>query len=59
MPEMFCVVCGHIACVCQLRRMHKHDCKYLRSKTCAVPIACEHGHDVCPICDVCDCEWPA
>jgi hypothetical protein len=47
--------CGHICCVCDILRDHKEGCQYRRSVTCAVPIECEHGRDVCPICDECTC----
>lgn len=50
-----CEVCGHIECVCRIKAVHAEDCKLRRSATCAVPIACEHGYDVCPICDPCTC----
>ena len=35
--------------------IHKDDCKFLRAVQCAVGIECEHGYDVCPICDKCEC----
>lgn len=48
--------CGHIACVCHILRNHEPSCRFRKSTTCAVPIECEHGYDVCPICDPCTCE---
>lgn len=47
--------CGHIACVCVIKMIHKPDCKFLKAATCAVGIECEHGYDVCPKCDPCTC----
>ena len=35
---------------------HDDDCAFARSASCAVPVECEHGYDVCPICDPCNCE---
>lgn len=57
-PKSQCT-CGHIACVCNIKKNHNHDCKFMRSATCPVPIECEHGRDVCPICDPCDCDREA
>lgn len=34
---------------------HSEDCLLFRAANCAVPIECEHGHDVCPFCDPCTC----
>lgn len=34
---------------------HKAGCKFLRAATCAIGIECDHGRDVCPICDPCEC----
>ncbi len=50
-----CSKCGHIACVCQIRRDHVESCRFRISATCAVGIECEHGRDVCPTCDPCTC----
>lgn len=47
--------CEHIACVCNLRLRHAEGCKFRRSATCAIPIECDHGRDVCPECDPCTC----
>lgn len=52
---MGCEVCGHIACVCAVKREHVEDCKYRRAVACPVAIECEHGYDVCPRCDPCTC----
>ena len=35
---------------------HDDDCSYAVSASCAVGIPCEHGRDVCPICDPCTCK---
>jgi hypothetical protein len=34
---------------------HRPGCRWLRARLCAVGIECEHGFDVCPQCDPCDC----
>lgn len=47
--------CGLIACVCKEARTHERDCSYRRALRSPVGIECEHGRDVCPICDPCDC----
>jgi len=54
-----CNQCGHFACICQDLADHKLKCKYRRAVTSTVPVECEHGHDVCPICDPCDCDIPS
>jgi hypothetical protein len=38
------------------KRGHARTCPEALARRCAVPIECEHGHDVCPICDPCTCE---
>lgn len=48
--------CDQIACICTKAREHKKTCRYRKSLTCPVPIECEHGFDVCPICDPCTCK---
>ncbi len=50
-----CDACGQLACVCVIQSRHKPDCKFRISATCAVGIQCEHGSDVCPVCDPCTC----
>ncbi len=56
--------CQLLDCVCDQVRTHKPKCRFRVSTICAIPIACEHGFDVCPTCDVCDCStvdggtWP-
>lgn len=40
-------------CVCH----HDKGCQFRVSITCAVPIECEHGYDVCPQCDACNCRY--
>lgn len=51
-----CAECGHIACVCRIKASHDDGCKFRLSATCAIPIECEHGYDVCPTCDPCTCS---
>ena len=34
---------------------HKEHCKFRIAMVCPVGVACEHGFDVCPICDTCTC----
>jgi hypothetical protein len=53
--KLGCAVCGHIACVCVIQDRHKANCRFRISATCPVGIECDHGYDVCPICDPCDC----
>lgn len=48
--------CGMIRCVCLDARKHDKGCAFRRALTCAVGIECEHGYDVCPICDPCTCK---
>ena len=50
-----CDKCGHISCVCAYKQEHAEDCQFRRAATCPVGIECEHGYDVCPICDPCTC----
>jgi hypothetical protein len=35
---------------------HKTSCRFRRAETCALPVECEHGYDVCPKCDPCTCQ---
>ena len=35
---------------------HDIECLFRKARDCAVAIECEHGHDVCPICDPCTCK---
>lgn len=51
-----CKICGHISCVCKVIEKHDSNCKYRKAATCPVGIECDHGYDVCPICDPCTCE---
>jgi len=48
--------CGLISCVCKVVRVHKQDCRFRISLVCPVGIACEHGSELCPICDACTCQ---
>lgn len=41
--EMGCDTCGHLSCVCGLRKAHEEGCKFRLAATCAVPIECDHG----------------
>jgi len=50
-----CETCGHIACICTLKRRHSEDCRFRKAATCTVGIECEHGRDTCPECDPCTC----
>ena len=50
-----CPECKHLACVCNVLERHHDLCKFRQAVTCAVAIECEHGYDVCPECDPCDC----
>lgn len=55
-PDVACA-CGHISCVCELRAQHPNlKCRFRLAATGSIGIECEHGHDVCPICDPCTCE---
>lgn len=47
--------CGQIECVCRMVAGHSPDCRFSKSVLCPVAIECEHGYDVCPICDACNC----
>lgn len=37
---------------------HKRSCRYRLAATCAGPVECEHGYEVCPKCDPCECPRP-
>lgn len=54
-----CSECGFISCICPIKKNHKTGCRFRRAAICAVPIECDHGRDVCPICDPCTCDAPA
>ena len=49
-------ICGHISCICHFKKRHKKECLFLRAVSCSVGIECDHGFDVCPICDPCTCD---
>ena len=34
---------------------HVEGCRRRKAATCAIPIECDHGFDVCPVCDPCTC----
>lgn len=48
--------CDQIACVCKLVEGHKAKCRFRTSVLCPVAIECDHGRDVCPDCDACNCS---
>ena len=52
---MGCAACGHLACVCTILVSHREGCGFRRSVVCPIPVECEHGRDVCSICDPCTC----
>jgi len=52
--ELCC--CDHIVCVCAEKRKHKKKCRYRISISCPIGIPCDHGRDVCPECDACNCD---
>lgn len=47
--------CGQLSCVCNVISNHHPECKFRRATAGSVPIECDHGRDVCPICDPCTC----
>lgn len=53
-----CKTCGHISCVCAIQKRHDETCKLRIAATTPVGIECDHGRDVCPICDPCTCQPP-
>ena len=53
---MICPICEREVCSCDVDTLHKPDCRFRKSAQCAVGIECEHGYDLCPICDKCNCE---
>ncbi len=38
-----------------VKKLHAPDCPFYRAANCPVGIECDHGYDVCPICDPCTC----
>jgi hypothetical protein len=36
-------------------REHRADCPERRARASVVALECDHGYDVCPICDPCTC----
>jgi hypothetical protein len=38
---------------------HTESCPTRLAEACSVPIECEHGYDVCPVCDACTCGTDA
>lgn len=54
-PGAACVTCKHYSCVCTIKSRHKANCSFRVSATGTVPIECEHGRDVCGVCDACTC----
>lgn len=48
--------CGLIQCACSTIRPHKKECRFRMSVSCPIAIECDdHGLEVCPTCDACDC----
>lgn len=56
LEEIGCKKCGFICCICQVQKDHEPGCTYRLSMQCPVGIECDHGYDVCPLCDPCTCE---
>ena len=56
-----CPKCQHILVAgspcqaCAIRKGHKGNCLYRIAATGGVGIECDHGRDVCAICDPCTC----
>lgn len=57
MPGIYvCSTCNRLdGCVCAIQKAHAENCPFRRSVCCPVGIECEHGYDLCPICDPCTC----
>jgi hypothetical protein len=55
-PVKACETCGFFDCVCQIRKDHKVGCRVRQAAECPISVECEHGVEVCPICDACDCR---
>lgn len=54
-----CPKCGNIPCLCDVMRWHRAGCNYRLAALSPVGVECDHGYDVCPTCDPCDCVAPA
>ena len=54
-PGYACRKCRHYSCICTIEKIHKKNCAYRKSITCAIPVECEHGYSVCFDCDPCFC----
>lgn len=54
--DLFCKTCNYISCICSVVKGHEMGCTYRSAVCCPVGIECEHGYDVCPICDPCTCK---
>jgi hypothetical protein len=61
-----CRTCGFIVaiengkqvepCACDVNAAHPNvKCKYRVAAASSVAIECDHGYDVCPLCDPCTC----
>lgn len=50
-----CKTCGYFECVCHIVANHEERCRYRVAATCAIPISCACGYDVCAKCDPCTC----
>lgn len=55
MMKIGCTTCGMLACVCVANAAHDDHCRFRRAIAGAVAIECDHGRDVCIICDPCTC----
>lgn len=51
-----CDACGHLSCVCATIRDHADGCRFRTAVVCPVGIECDHGYDVCPVCDPRTCS---
>ena len=52
-----CNNCGLIDCGCDAIKNHTATCRYRVAVTCPIGFSCkDHGLDVCPSCDACDCK---
>jgi hypothetical protein len=47
--------CGLIECACLAIRGHTKECRFRFAMTAPVLFECEHGLEMCDVCDACDC----
>jgi hypothetical protein len=51
-----CSTCGFFDCVCELKKVHKKECQYLRIATLPMLLECpEHDVENCMACWPCTC----